>query len=151
MENFDALIPAKFKLLCDGVVITNAKGEILWFNPAFESMCGYTLEETGGRKPGAFLQGPKTDHELVRNMRAALNHGTPCVVEIINYHKDGHEYMVHIRFTPVRRKNGRIQYFAAIEREFKPEELHQMGRENLEQVLHEQLVELVKELQRNVD
>lgn len=151
MENFDASLPAKFKLLPQGVVITNAAGQILWFNPAFESMCGYTLEEVNGQKPGSFLQGRKTDPELVQNMREAIRMGMPCSVEITNYHKDGHEYKVQIKFAPVRQKNGRIEYYAAIEREFEDEEVRQIGRENLEQVLNEELSDLVRELQRHLD
>jgi PAS domain S-box-containing protein len=151
MENFDASLPAKFKFLRDGVVITNAAGEILWFNAGFETMCGYTLDESKGKKPGSFLQGPKSNPELIQNMRDAIKAGRPCSVEITNYHKDGHEYMVHITFTPVRRKDGVIQYFAAIEREFQEEEIDRLGRENIERALQEELAELVKELQRDID
>ncbi len=151
MENFDPFLPAKFKVLPDGVLITNAVGEILWFNAAFEAMCGFSLNEVQGKKPGSFLQGPKTNPALVQDMRSAIDLGMPCSVQITNYHKDGHEYLVHITFTPVRQKNGEIQYFAAIEREFQQEEVDQMGRENLERLLQEQLAELVKELQRAGD
>jgi hypothetical protein len=59
--------------------------------------------------------------------------------------------MVHITFTPVRRKDGVIQYFAAIEREFQEEEIDRLGRENIERALQEELAELVKELQRDID
>lgn len=149
MENFDKSLPAKFKVLPDGVLITNAAGEILWFNSAFEMMCGYTLPEVEGKKPGSFLQGEKTDPEVVANMRAAISAGMPCSAELVNYHKDGHEYLVHITLTPVRKKTGEIKYFAAIEREFTEQELAKFGRANLENVLQNDLADLIRELEKD--
>lgn len=148
MENFEAFLPAKFRNLQDGVLITNAAGQILWFNPEFESMCGHKLEEVIGKKPGSFLQGLKSTPEAIQSMRAAINAERPCSVELINYHKDGHEYLVHIAFRPVRDVDGSIGYFAAIERECTQEELDRIGRETLESQLQASLAELVKELQR---
>lgn len=148
MDSLGQSLPDHFKQHKDGIVITNADGQIVWFNAGFESMCGYLLEEVDGKKPGSFLQGSKTNPALVAKMRAAINAGLPCSVQLVNYHKDGHEYQVHISLTPVRKKDNDIQYFAAIEREFTQEELDRIGRDNLEAVLQADLAKLVSELQR---
>ncbi len=90
-------------------------------------MCGYQLEAVAGKKPGCFLRGLASNPVAIQSMRAAINAGMPCSVELVNYHQDGHEYLVHITFKPVRSANGLICHFAAIEREFTEEELEKTG------------------------
>ena len=56
----------------EALVVTNAAGLLEWVNPAFTDMCGYTLDELRGRKPGQLLQGPGTDPAAVnRQLEAA--------------------------------------------------------------------------------
>ena len=42
---------AALKSTANGVVITNAKGEIVWVNPAFRKLTGYSWEELIGENP----------------------------------------------------------------------------------------------------
>lgn len=87
-------------------VVTDPQCAILSISPAFTDLCGYTLEEVKGRKPGSFLQGPETQPDAVEKFRAALRAQENCVVEIINYHKCGSSYRVRIEMQPVFSKNG---------------------------------------------
>ncbi|MCR9074148.1 MAG: PAS domain S-box protein [Alphaproteobacteria bacterium] len=101
----------------NGVVITNADGRIEWVNEAFEAISGYTLQEISGARPGSFLQGDGTDRGVVERIRKALDQGRGFNVEILNYRKSGEPYWVQIDAQPVRKADGEIEYFIAIERE----------------------------------
>jgi len=99
----------------NAVIVADASGCIDWVNQAFITLTGWTLEEVKGRKPGAFLQGPRTDLSVVANMSAKLRSGQGFRAEIINYHKDGSPYWVDIEVQPVANDAGEVTYFMAIE------------------------------------
>ena len=96
-------------------VETDVQGAITAINPAFTALCGFSYEEVRGRKPGSFLQGPLTDQELVSTLRRSVAEGTPCVVELVNYHKDGSAYGVLIDLEPLRDEVGTLIGFRAVE------------------------------------
>ncbi len=50
-----------------GIVITDRDGNILWVNPAFTALSGYTLEEVVGKNP-RLLKSGKHDAEFYRDM-----------------------------------------------------------------------------------
>lgn len=101
----------------NAVVVTDAHGRIEWVNEAFTRITGYTLEEARGRKPGAFLQGPETDPETVRQIHEALSAEVGISFEILNYAKDGSSYWLSIEIQPMRDEEGRLTNFMAIERD----------------------------------
>jgi PAS domain S-box-containing protein len=106
--------------LRDGVVLTGQDGLVRWVNRSFCLMCGYTLDELRGKKPGAVLQGPSTDPATVDRMRSAVSRGSSCCEELINYHKNGNPYRVAISINPILDSTGLPRAFVAIERELLP-------------------------------
>ena len=97
-------------------VFTDEKGEIIAINPAFSNLCGYTFGEIKGKKPGTFLQGPATTPESIAILRTAIQTGTPCVTEVLNYHKDKSVYRVQIELQPWADESSSLKGFMAIER-----------------------------------
>lgn len=100
-----------------GVVIADTERRVQWVNKAFSDMCGHSLSEIRGRRPGDVLQGAESDPEAVRVMRNALNEGTSCHTQLVNYHKDGHPYWVDIFLRPAFGPDGKIKFYFAVERE----------------------------------
>ncbi len=100
----------------DCLVATDPQGRVQWINPAFTSMCGYTLDDLRGRKPGELLQGPRTDPAAVRRIREAVQARRPCRESLLNYHKDGSVYRVDVAITPVLDDEGAPLWFVARER-----------------------------------
>jgi PAS domain S-box-containing protein len=103
----------------EAVLFTDAAGLVQWMNPALTLMCGFTLDELRGRKPGSILQGKLTDPASVSRLRQAIASRTPCREELINYHKDGHPYWVAIAINPILGPDGAARGFMAIESELK--------------------------------
>lgn len=103
--------------LSDAIILADLLGRVVWINPAFTRLSGYTPEEICGRKPGELLQGPDTDPESAALLRQAVRRREPIRVELLNYRKNGEPYMVSISLSPLRNRAGRIIGFMAIERE----------------------------------
>lgn len=111
----------------DGLVATGPDGLVLWVNPAFTAMCGYTLDELRGRKPGHLLQGPDTDSATVMRIRESLHARQACRETLVNYHKNGMSYRVAVGITPVLDDEDRLQWFVAREKKLPDNEAVPVG------------------------
>ena len=100
----------------DALVVTNPAGQVEWVSQAFTDMCGFTLKELKGRTPGHLLQGEATDRAAVQRIRSALRHKHACQESLLNYHKDGSDYRVDIRITPILDEENQVLWFIAKER-----------------------------------
>jgi PAS domain S-box-containing protein len=100
----------------DAMVVTCPEGRVEWLNESFTGMCGYSLAELRGRKPGELLQGPATDRAAVARMRTALRECQPCRETLSNYAKDGSVYQVDVAITPIVDDSGAPRWFVARER-----------------------------------
>jgi diguanylate cyclase (GGDEF)-like protein/PAS domain S-box-containing protein len=90
--------------------------QIVYVNEAFCRMTGYAAEEIVGKTP-RILQGPKTSRtELVR-LRRLLSRGEPFEGELINYRKDGSEYLLEWHIAPLRDEAGEITHWVASQRD----------------------------------
>jgi PAS domain S-box-containing protein len=129
-----------------GIIVTDFQGKTIWFNSAVDDLCGYTLTELWGRKPGEILQGEASDKETARRMSEAVTQGKPFDGRILNYSKEGGAYEVEIHFAPVRDKGGELAYFIATQGEIVaglPLEEQKRFTQELE-VLLEELVQKVE-------
>ncbi|MFO0294336.1 MAG: ATP-binding protein [Rhodospirillales bacterium] len=97
------------------VVVTDARRRIEWVNDAFTRTTGYTLDEVRGRQPGKLLQFDGTDPVTVARIRAALDACEPVQAEILNRAKSGREYWLSLDIQPVRRADGRLDGFVAVQ------------------------------------
>ena len=97
-------------------VRTDGSGLIEWVNAEFTAMCGYELAELRGRKPGTVLQGAATNREQVAALRAGIRELRPVEAELVNYHKNGSPYRVHIAITPICDDDRKPLFYVAKER-----------------------------------
>jgi PAS domain S-box-containing protein len=89
---------------------------IVYVNPAFEKMTGWSRQEIMGRSP-RILQGPKTEPGVFKNMRQRLRQGKDWVGQTINYRKDGTEFVMEWSIVPIRDNCGRITRYLAVQRD----------------------------------
>jgi PAS domain S-box-containing protein len=110
-----AVRQAKEAVLITSAMLDPPGPQILFVNPAFSEMTGYSQEEVLDKTP-RILQGPKSDRVMLQRLREALGRGEPFSGETINYRKDGGEYYVEWDITPIRNSNGQIHHFLSIQR-----------------------------------
>jgi diguanylate cyclase (GGDEF)-like protein/PAS domain S-box-containing protein len=95
------------------VVITDPDGRVIYCNPAFTHMTGYTLTEIEGQTPALWQSGETAD-EVYRDMWARIAAGEPWEGEIRNRRKNGALYWERQHVGPLRDANGRIVRLIAI-------------------------------------
>jgi PAS domain S-box-containing protein len=99
----------------NAVVITDARKRIVWVNPAFERVTGYSSDEVMGRSPGELLQFEGTDPKTVVQLREALDAGRSFAGEILNRGKFGNEYWLELDIQPLRDASGAVTGFMAVQ------------------------------------
>ncbi len=87
---------------------------IVYVNPAFERLTGYTSAESLGRN-ARFMQGPDSDRTVVRAIRDDLRAGRFTRARLVNYRADGTAYWVDVHISPVRDGQGRLTRFVAVQ------------------------------------
>jgi diguanylate cyclase (GGDEF)-like protein/PAS domain S-box-containing protein len=103
---------------------------IVYVNPAFERLMGYSAEEVMGQNP-KILQGPDTDDKTRYKMRQAMRDGKSIRTQILNYDKFGNELWLDINMVPLFDEDGELSYYAAIERDLTEYKRLQSRLENM--------------------
>jgi sigma-B regulation protein RsbU (phosphoserine phosphatase) len=101
----------------EGFTIADARlpaQPLIYANQGFERITGYSIAEVMGRNC-KFLQGPDTDPAAAADIRAALAESRPCLVEILNYRKDGTVFWNRLSITPVRDADGTVTHFIGVQ------------------------------------
>ncbi|HZL79900.1 MAG TPA: response regulator [Candidatus Limnocylindrales bacterium] len=106
----------------ESILITDAKFDlpgpkIIFVNPAFTQMTGYSAEEAIGKTPDILFHGPHTDPILLSQIMQNLERGEAFAGEAINYRKDGKELNLELEIAPIRNASGKITHFVAIQRD----------------------------------
>ena len=111
------LLPQAAEAMALGMVVTDATrpdNPIVYCNPGFERLTGYTSEETLGRNC-RFLQGPDTDPNELARLRQALREKRPCSVVLRNYRKDRTSFWNALSVTPLADADGAVTHFVGVQ------------------------------------
>jgi len=120
-SEFDIDWPVMLECMTESVLITDADLNnpgpyILYVNPAFERMTGWTKGEVIGKNP-RILQGPDTDHEIFRNLIETLHRGETWSGRTVNYRKDGSEFYMQWSIVPIRNEAWEIHQYLAVQKD----------------------------------
>lgn len=101
----------------EGITIADARlpdMPLIYVNRGFEMITGYEKSEVLGSNC-RFLQGPETDPETAAEIRASIAKRRECLVEILNYRKDGSKFWNRLSITPIRDQEGRVTHFIGVQ------------------------------------
>jgi PAS domain S-box-containing protein len=113
----EALLEQAVEVIPEAVTISNPRmhdNPLIFGNPAFYRMTGYQPEDVLG-KNCRFLQGRDTDRDAVSRIQKAIRTGTTCVVELLNYRKDGSSFWNRLSIVPIRDRRGLLTHFAGFQ------------------------------------
>lgn len=122
----------------DGIVIAEQEGEdniIIYANPAFERLTGYTANEILYRDC-RFLQNGKADTQARTALRTAIDNGQPAVQVLRNYRKDGTLFWNELSITPVQHEGDQRTYYIGIQKDVTEQVQAQERIAQLERELH---------------
>lgn len=83
---------------------------IVFVNDAFVDLTGYPEDEIIGRNC-RFLQGANTSEESVQLVRSIIERRAVETVEIVNYRRDGSEFLNALQLGPIYDDNGRLVFY----------------------------------------
>jgi PAS domain S-box-containing protein len=109
----DSIIRVAYAALeqaAERVVMTDRKGTILYVNPAFERVTGYTKDEALGQTP-RLLKSGLHDATFYQQLWQALLAGQSFRARFVNRRKNGQLYHEEQTIAPLRDKHGEIAYF----------------------------------------
>lgn len=112
-----ALKDRALDVAAEGITIADARlpaRPLIYANDGFERLTGYPVGEVLGRNC-RFLQGPESDPTAVAEIRAAIAEQRECIVEILNYRRDGRSFWNRLSVTPVRDESGVVTHFIGIQ------------------------------------
>ena len=101
----------------NGIAIADARlpdSPIVYANPAFLALSGYSEEEIVGRNC-RFLQGPETDPATVSTLRHAVREARAVQVMILNYKKEGTPFWNEVTVSPIHDVQGQLTHFVGIQ------------------------------------
>ena len=117
MEEWPRVLERAVESTRTGVLITDANqpdNPIVYANPAFERITGYSTEEVLGRNC-RFLQRHDSNQPALEEVREAIREGRECRVVVRNYRKNGALFWQELSISPVRDDHGRITHFVGIQ------------------------------------
>lgn len=103
----------------EGIVVTDPNrpdAPIVYVNPAFEEITGYSAAEVLGRNC-RFLQGADRDQPQLGTLRAALREGRECSVVLRNYRKDGTMFRNELSVSPVFGEGGALLNYVGVQKD----------------------------------
>ncbi len=106
-----------FRSVTSGISVSNARLPdlpLVYVNPAFEVMTGYSLEEVQGINC-RFLQREEHDQPGVTLIREAIKDEREVVAIIKNYRKDGTSFWNELSLSPIRNRDGVLTHFVGIQ------------------------------------
>ncbi|GAB1544499.1 hypothetical protein NUACC21_71750 [Scytonema sp. NUACC21] len=133
----------------NAIVITDPRqpnNPIIFCNPAFEAMTGYSQKEVIGRNC-RFLQGPETDPATVKQLSQAVKEGYECQVTIKNYHKDGTPFWNQVTISPVRDASGQIINFIGVQADITQNKWAEEELRLSKEILQHNLLELISDVE----
>lgn len=120
----------------DSIVITETNApdikfpKIVYVNPAFSKMSGFSTKEVLGKSPKIF-KGPKSNAAELKKLLKAIEKGEECLIETINYNKAKKEYWVRLSMIPIFNQEGSITHWISIQRDITEEKKLETEKEHL--------------------
>ncbi|MBB5021172.1 PAS domain-containing sensor histidine kinase [Desulfurispira natronophila] len=99
--------------ISQGVLVSDAEGQIRYINDAFTRITGWTRDEVLSQ-PCDFLDGPGTDPAAVQKIQHCLQEGTPYYGEIYHYRKGGLPFWDELYITPVLDDSQQVIQFISL-------------------------------------
>lgn len=103
----------------DGIVVAEREGKdkpLIYVNPAFERLTGYTLDEIL-YQDCRFLQAGDRDQPGLMAIREALDSGGACREVLRNYRKDGTHFWNELSLSSVYNPADKQTYFVGVQKD----------------------------------
>jgi PAS domain S-box-containing protein len=120
----------------DSIIITEANfnktrlPKIVYVNPAFSVMTGYSANEITGKSPD-LLRGIHTDRDNIKKIITSIQNREESVIEIIAYRKIEDEFWLRFSMIPIYNSENELSHWVSIQRDVTEEKKQETEKEHL--------------------
>ncbi len=107
---------AALESAANAIAITDRTGCVIWVNPAFTRLTGYSSAEIVGQNPRLLKSGTH-DRAFYQNLWKTIASGKAWSGEMVNRKKDGSLYQEEMTITPVQDSDGKVSHYIAIKQD----------------------------------
>jgi two-component system cell cycle sensor histidine kinase/response regulator CckA len=122
LEKEQARLATAVEQADEAIVITDESASILYVNPSFERVSGYTRAELIGSNP-RILHSGQHDADFYRAMWSTLLAGQTWHGTLVNRRKDGSLYEEAAVITPLRDPDGSVVSYVGVKRDITREQV----------------------------
>jgi len=97
-----------------GISITDTEGSIVYTNPWFQAVTGYSLEEIKGKRPGPLLN-KNLPREKRQEIYSTVRTGGEWHGELMNIRKNGEEFWDRVSISSIKDSGKKITHYVAIQ------------------------------------
>ena len=123
--------------------ISPSENPLIYVNPAFESLTGYSIDEIVG-KDCRFLNNEYTDEASLAVIRNAIKQGESCKVVIRNFKKNGSMFLNELSISPVY-EGKKLTHFIGVQNDVTERVRSEQKIKTMNQILFEKN-QLLKDL-----
>lgn len=109
-------------MIMEAIPLDEPGPRIIYINHAFTKLTGYSENEIIGKTPRV-LNGPETDTNTLREIRASMEKSEPVNFTLLCYKKSGETYWANRVITPVDDEHGNISHWISVERDVTKQKL----------------------------
>ena len=110
--------------VCDGIVLTDADGLIVWTNPAFLRLGGHANTDVLGKPLGEILREARASPACRNTVSRAMEERTSCFVDVMTRPGSGDLSISEIRLGPIFDQDGTLLHFVAVQRDVSSQRAH---------------------------
>jgi PAS domain S-box-containing protein len=120
----------------DSIIITESNfndrklPKIVYVNPAFSAMTGYSSFEIIGKSPD-LLRGVKSDKTNIKKIISALTNREESVIEMIAYTKEQEEFWLRFSMIPIYNLENQLSHWVSIQKDVSEEKRQEKEKEHL--------------------
>lgn len=105
--------------------------KIIYVNPAFTNMTGYTSEEIINNKSLDILRGPNTELSVIKKIIQIIQNKEEGLLEIKCYKKDKTEFWLRFTMIPIYNSENELSHWVSIQRDVTEEKNQEKEKEQL--------------------
>lgn len=114
-QHYDWLLSV-FKHAAEAMLVSDTRGYIVYVNPAFETLTGYTQEEATNNHT-RMLKSGRHSPEFYKSLWKTISQGKDWKGIVYNRHKDGSVITSAASISPIINKRGQITHYLEILRD----------------------------------
>ena len=132
------ILSKAIKNAASSVVVTDLKGKIVYVNPSFTELTGYSIKEVVGKNP-RILKSGLHQKEFYEELWKTITSGKAWKGEFLNRRKDGSRFWMAARISPVFGRDKTITHYVGVQNDVTEKKELERLKEDVDRIMRHDL------------